>query len=86
MTIVMTISFHQKKTSMKIKRWWKYAVLRGPGIPARLDGMWYDLDQIPEYVGQLMTDSGINMEATNQWEQRDDGEVAVVYRMFNYEG
>ena len=59
-------------------RWWKYAVIRGEGIPARLDGMWYDLDDMdPRLAGQW---GGATFEATNQWEQRDDGAVAVVYR------
>ena len=31
---------------MTATRWWKFAVLRGPGIPAHLDGMWLDVDEI----------------------------------------
>ena len=62
-------------------RWWKYAVLRGEGIPARLDGTWYDLDDL-QSSGLLYRRGGeAVIEPTNQWEQRDDGAVAVVYRM-----
>lgn len=60
-------------------RWWKYAVLRGPGLPADLDGKWYDLVQI-EKLNSWLKWPGVTFRATNQWEQRDDGAVAVVYR------
>lgn len=73
-----------------IKRWWRYAVLRGEGVPVHLDGQWVDLDKLTQRDlavfeakdGSPVHYSGIEatLEATNQWEQRGDGEVAVVYR------
>lgn len=73
-----------------IKRWWRYAVLRGEGLPVHLDGLWFDLDAMPSkdlYVfeaegGHPVHFQGISatLLATNQWEQRENGEVAVVYR------
>jgi hypothetical protein len=61
-------------------RWWRYAVLRGTGIPADLDGRWYDLDQIPDAQSRLpYTGPSATLEPTNRWEQRADGKVAVVY-------
>lgn len=57
-------------------RWWRYVVLRGAGVPAELDGRWYDLDSIPSIPGPY---DGVVLDATNRWEQRDDGAVAVVY-------
>lgn len=66
---------------MTIKRWWKYAVLRGPGVPAHLDGMWYDMRDMLVDNGPLPFDGPhATFEPTDQWEQRSDGEVAVVYR------
>lgn len=59
-------------------RWWRYAVLRGDGILAWLDGCWYDLDETPEPFGEIEGYSA-TVEATNRWEQREDGAVAVVY-------
>ena len=56
-------------------RWWRYAVVRGPGIPASLNGRWYDLDEMPA----ALDEAGAVVEATDRWEQRDDGAVAVVY-------
>lgn len=61
-----------------MKRWWRYAVLRGDGIPAELDGRWYDLDGMGQDVLPSRPGS-VTMEPTDRWEQRDDGEVAVVY-------
>lgn len=61
-------------------RWWRYAVLRGEGIPAYLDGMWLDLDESPERFADLSATYGRSFDATNCWEQRSDGQVAVVYR------
>ena len=58
-------------------RWWKYIVLRGEGIPAYLDGVWYDLDSLHEQPFPQY--DGVTVDATNRWEQRDDGAVAVVY-------
>jgi hypothetical protein len=64
-----------------VKRWWRYAVLRGEGIPAELDGRWYDLEADPDRpgLGFLTRGTAATLDATNRWEQRDDGEVAVVY-------
>jgi hypothetical protein len=62
------------------ERWWRFVVLRGEGIPAQLDGRWYDLEQMPE--GSTFAPANgytATVDATNRWEQRDDGEVAVVY-------
>jgi hypothetical protein len=66
-------------TEPSTKRWWKCAVLRGEGIPADLDGRWYDVDAMNERLPGRW--GGLTVEATNQWEQRDDGAVAVVYRV-----
>jgi hypothetical protein len=65
---------------MTLRRWWRFAVLRGEGIPAEMDGRWYDLGQISDPRSRLPhTGPSATLEATNRWEQRDDGEVAVVY-------
>jgi hypothetical protein len=66
--------------STEPQRWWKYAVIRGEGIPAHLDGTWYDLDDLQNHGMLVRRGREAFMEPTNQWEQRDDGEVAVVYR------
>lgn len=63
-------------------RWWRFVVIRGKGVPKELDGKWFDLDRTPEHLPGV--DAPITMPAgkfvaTNMWEQRDDGEVAVVY-------
>lgn len=60
-----------------VERWWRYAVLRGDGIPAELDGVWFDLDDIPEITASARW--GATTSPTNRWEQREDGAVAVVY-------
>ena len=62
-------------------RWWRYAVLRGEGIPAALDGRWYDLDDMPgtESLFTVAVRNAVTLDATNRWEQREDGAVAVVY-------
>lgn len=60
-------------------RWWKYAVLRGQGIPARLDGQWFDLDELSGIDAMFGDGYTAVLEATNRWEQRDDGAIAVVY-------
>lgn len=62
----------------RIRRWWRFGVLRGDGIPAYLNGRWLDIDEI-EQRGTFVAE-GVTLDATNEWEQRDDGEVAVVYR------
>lgn len=64
------------------ERWWKYAVLRGEGLPVGLDGRWYDLDNMPAGASWQVFGHSAIIEATNQWEQREDGAVAVVYRWF----
>jgi len=64
------------------RRWWKYAVLRGEGIPSALDGRWYDLDETRDAESVLPRMDGVSatLDATNRWEQREsDGAVAVVY-------
>lgn len=61
------------------KRWWRFGVIRGQGVPSHLNGRWYDLDEFPISVATFGVE-GVTFEATNEWEQRDDGEVAVVYR------
>ena len=62
------------------ERWWKFAVLRGDGIPAELDGRWYDLDSMTPASSRLpVPGPTATLEATNRWEQREDGTVAVVY-------
>jgi hypothetical protein len=70
--------------------WWRYAVLRGAGIPADIDGRWYDLkDMHHETPGPLtIPDHGYRatLSATNRWEQRDDGAVAVVYEWVRRDG
>lgn len=63
---------------MTTTRWWKFAVLRGSGIPAKLDGMWLDMAELD--LRGVRVAEGVTLDATNEWEQRDDGEVAVVYR------
>lgn len=73
----------------KTKRWWRYAVIRGEGIPAHLDGKWYDLEDMNSPLPGQRDDGAVavvSFEATNQWEQRDDGAVAVVYRMWYRQG
>ena len=63
------------------ERWWRYAVLRGEGIPAALDGRWYDLGEMRDAEHVLPSTDGMDatLDATNRWEQRSDGAVAVVY-------
>jgi hypothetical protein len=61
------------------KRWWRYAVLRGDGIPAEFDGMWFDVDAFVQDVLAKPGRYGSTFVPTNRWEQREDGEVAVVY-------
>lgn len=67
---------------MIYSRWWKFAVLRGEGIPAEKDGEWIDLNDIGYITKIIMPiDVGsIIFSPSNQWEQRSDGEVAVVYK------
>jgi hypothetical protein len=63
-------------------RWWRYAVVRGPGIPAEMNGRWFDMDAMPKYVhsiGPFPGYSDAQCVPTDRWEQRDDGQVAVVY-------
>jgi hypothetical protein len=62
-----------------VTRWWRYAVLRGDGIPTRLDGMWFDVDDMARPEAVLGARYEATVEATNRWEQRSDGAVAVVY-------
>jgi hypothetical protein len=59
------------------KRWWRYAVLRGEGIPAHYDGVWVDMDAFRQDVMAIYESA--TFQPTNRWEQREDGEVAVVY-------
>jgi hypothetical protein len=73
-----------EKPKTELKRWWRYAVLRGKGLPQSIDGWWYDLDSMTDFDGWPVEMKGINFEATNEWERRDDGEVAVVYRPIGY--
>ena len=40
--------------------------------------MWLDVDEI-DRRGRNVAE-GVTLDATNEWEQRGDGEVAVVYR------
>ena len=61
-------------------RWWRFAVLRGEGIPAELNGVWFDVNEMRNGLGLPPTPRSVTLDATNEWEQRDDGEVAVVYR------
>lgn len=60
-------------------RWWRYAVLRSSELPIRpeLNGLWIDLDESPPPPYDLL--QGTAFVATDRWENRDDGEVAVVY-------
>lgn len=60
-------------------RWWQYIVLRGDGIPAELDGMWFDLETVPQDTLSRLGGDAATFEPTNRWEQREDGAVAVVY-------
>lgn len=63
-------------------RWWKYAVLRGPGIPAEMNGRWFNMEDMPKYVhplGPLPEFPDAMCVPTDRWEQREDGQVAVVY-------
>jgi hypothetical protein len=62
---------------MIVNRWWRYAVIRGDGVPAELDGVWYDLEATPTPLPG--SGPGATLEPTNKWEQREDGAVAVVY-------
>lgn len=64
--------------NQRTKRWWRFAVLRGTGITAEMNGRWYDLDRLAE-EGPLIADPYVTLEATDRWEQREDGQVAVVY-------
>lgn len=66
------------------QQWWRYAVLRGEGLPAELDGRWYDVPstQGDHIVVPFGTSECVTLHATNRWEQRDDGAVAVVYEWF----
>lgn len=67
-----------------MERWWRFAVLRGDGIPAELDGRWYDLDEL---LGPtLQPGPATKLEPTDRWEQREDGEVAVVYEWTGRQG
>lgn len=65
------------------KRWWRFAVLRGPGLPSELDGRWYDLEAEAGWANLNQATAygrAAELVPTNQWEQREDGQVAVVYR------
>lgn len=71
-----------------VVRWWRYCVLRGAGIPATHDGRWYDLDNMESLTpsfGEVKPFAihTATFEPTNQWEQRENGDVAVVYRFQN---
>jgi hypothetical protein len=65
--------------------WWRYIVLRGPGISAEYDGKWYDIEGMPkvdyvlDHMSKTLELGTRQFVATNMWEQREDGEVAVVY-------
>ena len=67
-----------------MKPWWKYIVIRGAGIPADINGRWYEFhfDSSDNYFHIQQVDYRGTFVPTNQWEQREDGEVAVVYRRF----
>jgi hypothetical protein len=68
------------------KPWWKYIVIRGFDIPADIDGRWYEFHFNPyaddDFFRIQHPDYRVTFVPTNQWEQREDGEVAVVYRRF----
>lgn len=63
-------------------RWWRFAVIRGADLPGDLDGRWYDLDDLPfgPTLPLGIARDEVTFEHTHEWEQRDDGAVAVVYR------
>lgn len=61
------------------KVWWKYAVLRGKWLPVGLDGRWYELSDLSPELGNVP--NAVSFGPTHEWEQREDGEVAVVYRL-----
>jgi hypothetical protein len=64
------------------QRWWRFAVLRGEGIPADYDGRWMDLGPVDKPALPVpVRDGGMAFVPTNRWERRGDGEVAVVYEM-----
>jgi hypothetical protein len=63
------------------KRWWRYAVVRGEGLPLGLDGKWFDLDDMRTSSLRLHIGTSGRFGPTNQFEVRDDGEPAVVYRL-----
>jgi hypothetical protein len=68
---------------MIITPWWKFIVLRGKGLPAKYDGLWEDIEELAKYGPIRLKDygyKGMLFEATNEWEQREDGQVAVVFR------
>jgi hypothetical protein len=75
----------KEATDMIIAPWWKFIVLRGDGVPARMNGLWLDISDLGHYGPMAIQQygyQGLTFEVTNQWEQRDDGQVAVVVRYF----
>jgi hypothetical protein len=68
---------------MIITPWWHFIVLRGEGLPAKMNGRWEDVADLAKHGSFLLRDygyEGMTFHVTNQWEQRDDGQVAVVVR------
>ena len=71
--------------SMQVTPWWHFIVLRGQGLPAEMDGMWFDVEDLTKYGSISLRNyghQGMTFNVTNQWEQRDDGQVAVVFQYF----
>lgn len=59
-------------------RWWRYAVLRGEGVPRHLQGVWFDLFATDSKWTEALWWCA-TLQATDKWEQNQDGDVAVVY-------
>jgi hypothetical protein len=71
--------------SMIITPWWHFIVLRGEELPAKMNGLWLDVEDLARHGSIQLRDygyQGLTFDVTNQWEQRDDGQVAVVVRHF----
>lgn len=56
----------------------KYIVIRQEGHS--LDGRWYDFDRMTKGKGPLHPPGSETFGPTDEWERRDDGALAQVYR------
>lgn len=63
----------------KMEPWWDYIVIRDEKLPVSMNGKWFAVEK-PSRWTHFPAPNGVTFEATHEWEQNDQGQVAVVYR------